>query len=91
MTNNKVIVAVENTQKITKRTRATKLSALEMLEHKFDKKTELKRIELDIRRKELELQEIKMDREHEDRKKRMEMEFSERKAFLELIQNLSKK
>ena len=69
---------------------------MEMLEQKFEKKIELKRIELDLRRKELELKQIQMDREHdeklkmeEERKKRMDMEFSECKAFLELIQNLS--
>ena len=52
---------------------------------------------MDLRRKELELKQIQMDREHdeklkmeEERKKRMDMEFSERKAFLELIQKLSK-
>ena len=69
---------------------------MEMIEQKFEKKTELKRIELDIRREELELQKIKMQREHEEklkaeeeRKKRMEMEFNERKAFLDLIQKLT--
>ena len=51
---------------------------------------------MELKRKELELKQIKMDREHEEkikledeRNKRMQMEFSERKALLELIQKLS--
>ena len=67
-----------------------------MLGQKFEKKAELKRMELELKRKELELKQIKMNREHEEkikvedeRNKRMQMEFNERKALLELIQKLS--
>ena len=76
--------------------RASKLSAIEMLGEKFEKKAELRKIELELKKRELELKEIQMDREHEERKKleeerksRMEYEFKERNAFLELIQKLS--
>ena len=88
--------AVKGTKK--PRQRATKLSALEMFEQKFEKKSELKKMELELKKKELELKQIQMDRDHEEkikledeRKKRMDMEFNERKAFMELIQNLSSK
>ena len=66
--------------------RASKLSAIEMLTNKIDKKADLKKAELDIRKQELEMRRIQMDREHEEkkqleeeRKKRMELEFMERK------------
>lgn len=77
-----------------KRRRVSKLSVLEMLEQKMQRKSELKERELDIRKMELELQK-KMDREEEEgkrleeeRQKHMELEFSERRALLELIQKL---
>ena len=78
--------------------RGSKLSALELLGQKFEKKSELKKVELDLRKKELELKEIQMQREYEakkkeqeERDKRLEFEFSERKVFLELIQKMSSK
>ena len=81
-----------------KRRRASKLSVMEMLEQKMQRKSELKERELEIRKMELELQKKKMDREEEERKrqeeerqKRMELEFLERRAMLELIQKLVSK
>ena len=76
-----------------KRRRASKLSVIEMVEQKMQRKSELKERELEIRKMELELQKKKMDREEEERKqeerqKRMELEFSKRLAMLELIQKL---
>ena len=81
-----------------KRRRASKLSVMEMLEQKMQKKSELKERELEIRQMELELQKKKMDNEErerktleEERQKRMELEFAERRAMLELIQKLVSK
>ena len=78
--------------------RGSKLSALELLGQKFEKKSELKKVELDLRKKELELKEMQMQREYEakkkeqeERDKRLEFEFAERKVFLELIQKMSSK
>lgn len=78
--------------------RASKLSAIEMLNSKIDKKADLKKVELDIRMKELDFRKLQMDREHEEKKKmeeerkqRMELEFMERKAMIELIQKLASK
>ena len=78
--------------------RASKLSVIEMVEQKMQRKSELKERELEIRKMELELQKKKMDREEgerkrqeEERQKRMELEFSERRAMLELIQKLVSK
>ena len=81
-----------------KRRRASKLSVMEMLEQKMQRKSELKERELEIRRMELDLQKRKMDREEEEQKrleeerqKRMELEFKERRAMLELIKKLASK
>lgn len=69
-----------------------------MLGKKFESKSELKKIELDLKKKELELKEIQMERDYEEKKKqqeerdkRLELEFAERKAFMDLIQKLSSK
>ena len=89
-----LFIHVESPKKIK---RASKLSAIEMLNAKFDKKADLKKVELDIRMKELELRQLQMDREHEEkkmeeeRKQKMELEFMERKAMIELIQKLASK
>ena len=80
-----------------KRRRASKLSVMEMLEQKMQRKSELKEREMEIRRMELDLQKRKMDREEEEQKrlderqKRMELEFEERRAMLELIKKTSVK
>ena len=78
--------------------RASKLSALDMLDKNIEKKSELKEKELELKRMELEMMKIEMDREYEERKKqeeerqkRMELEFAERKAMLNLIQKLVSK
>ena len=52
-----------------KHRRASKLSVMEMLEQKMQRKSDLKERELEIRKMELELQKKKMDREEEERKR----------------------
>ena len=71
---------------------------MELLERKIEKKADLKKMELELKKKNLELREIQMEREYEERQKReeerqkrMDLEFAEKKAFLELIQKLSSK
>ena len=66
----------------SKRKRASKISAIEMLE-KYTKKAELKE-EIELRRMELELKKRKMENE-EERKKIVELELEERRAMLELL------
>ena len=77
---------------------ASKLSAIQYVGKEARKKGDLKKMELELRKKELELREIQMEREHEERQKReeerqkrMDLEFMEKKAFLELLQKLSSK
>lgn len=84
-------------------TRASKLSVIELLERKFCERSELKEKELELRKMDLELMQQQMDREDKEREenmkdkkkqdkereKRMELEFAERKAMLELLQKLA--
>ena len=79
-----------------KRKRASKLSVIDLLETKFERKAQLKEKELEIRKMELELQKRKMDQDEEERKraqeerqKRFELELAEKKSMLELIQKLA--
>ena len=74
-----------------KRKRASKLSAIELLEHR----SQLKEKELDLCRTELELQRRKLEVDEEVRKanaalmeKKSEMEMEERRAMLELLRKL---
>ena len=76
----------------------SKLSAIEMLQSKFEHNSVLRAKELDLKREELDLMRRRMDREDEERKraaeereKRMEMEFAERKMMLELLSKLVNK
>ena len=48
--------------------RSTRLSAVEMLERKYQKKSALKEKELELKRMELELQQRKWDMEENERK-----------------------
>ena len=77
----------------------TKLSAIEMLEKKFQQKAELKekelelkrfelelkRFELELKKKKLEIEEAKQKEEEEERKLRLKMELEERKMMMEFI------
>ena len=73
-----LLIIVHVSPKKTKR--ATKLSAVEMLNSNINRKADLKKAELDIRMKELEFRKLQAEREHEE-KKRME---EERKRKMEL-------
>ena len=68
-----------------RRSRSSKLSAMEILQQKFEKKAELKERELELRKKELELQERKLISEEEERKKRVDLELEERRAMMQLL------
>ena len=70
----------------------TKLSAIEMLEKKFqqkaelkEKELELKRFELELKKKKLEIEEAKQKEEEEERKLRLKMELEERKMMMDFI------
>lgn len=67
--------------------RGSKLSAVQMLSDKYEKKAELKQKELEIRKLELDLQKRKFEEETEERKMRFTMEMEERRMMLELLQN----
>lgn len=76
--------------------RASKLSVVEVIDKKFQRKSELKEKELELRRVELELQKRKMDLEEadrkradEERKERTSLEFEERRLMLQLLQKLA--
>ena len=67
--------------------RASKLSAVQMVSDKYEKRAELKQKELEIRKLELDLQKRKFEEESEERKMRFTMEMEERRMMLELLQN----
>lgn len=78
-------------EKSSKAARLNKLSAVQMLKKKFERKAELKK-ELEIKKLELELQASKMDQEETARKqeqveknKQLELELEERRTMLELL------
>ena len=88
-----VLLTIASPKKIK---RASKLSAVEMLNSKIDRKADLKKAELDIRQQELDLRKVQMERDYEEKKKveeerkqRMELEFMERKAMIGLLQKLA--
>ncbi|CAB3995591.1 Hypothetical predicted protein [Paramuricea clavata] len=67
--------------------RASKLSAVQMLSDKYERKAELKQKELEIRKMELDLQKRKFEEQTEERKMRFKMEMEERRMMLELLNN----
>ncbi|CAB3986879.1 Hypothetical predicted protein [Paramuricea clavata] len=67
------------------RPRLTKLTAMEMLANKYEKKAELKEKELEIRKMELELNTKKHESEVQERQRRLEVELEERRAMLGLV------
>ena len=66
---------------------ASKLSAVQMLSDKYEKKAELRQKELEIRKLELDLQKRKFEEESEERKIHFTMEMEERRMMLELLHN----
>lgn len=71
--------------KVKKLKCSTRLSAIDMLEKKYEKKAALKEKELELRRMELELQQRKWEMEEKERKQRLELDAEERRAFIQLI------
>ena len=66
---------------------ASKLSAMEMLNQKYERKAELKDKELEVRKMEIDLQKRKFEEESEGRNIRFKMEMDERKLMLKMLQN----
>lgn len=69
-----------------KRKRVSKLSAIELLSKKYDKKIQLKEKELEIRKMELELKANQQEMETTERRQRLELEKEERWAIIKLLQ-----
>ena len=63
---------------------ATKLSAIEMLQQKYEKKAALNERELEFQKYESDLKQRKMDME-EEKKQQVQIELEEKRAFLELF------
>ena len=69
-----------------KKRRAAKLSAIEMLERKNERKADLKEKELEQRQREFEFQRQKYE-EATERKARLQLELEERRAFMSLLKD----
>ena len=70
--------------KVTRK-RATRLSAVQMLERKYEKKADLKEKELKLKSEELQLQSKKFEQEVAERKERLKLELEERRMFLQIL------
>ena len=70
-----------------KKRRASKLSVIEMLERKNERKADLKEKELEQRQRELEFQRQKYEEEATERKARLQLELEERRAFMSLLKD----
>ena len=65
--------------------RFSRVSALETIEGKYKKKTELKERELNVRMSDLEFEKEKFNLELEERKQRHKIEMEERQLMVELL------
>ena len=63
--------------------RATRLSAVQMLEKKNERKADLKEKELKLKYEELQLQNKKFEQEAAERKERLKLELEEKRVFLQ--------
>ncbi|CAH3114398.1 unnamed protein product [Pocillopora meandrina] len=70
--------------KVTRK-RATRLSAVQMLEQKNERKADLKERELKLKSEELQLQKKKFEQEAAERKERLKLELEERRIFLQIL------
>ena len=70
--------------KVTRK-RATRLSAVQMLEQKNERKADLKERELKLKSEELQLQKKKFEQEAAERKERLKLELEERRMFLQIL------
>ena len=69
------------------RKRGTKLSAIQMLEKKYERKSDLKERQLQLKAEELELQRRKFDAEADERKEKLNLEIEERRMFLNFLKD----
>ena len=72
---------------VKKKKRASKLSAIEMLEKKNERKANFKELELEQRKKEFEIQKQKYEEEAAERREKLQLELEEKRAFLALLKN----
>ena len=70
-----------------RRKRASRLSAVEMLQRKNEKKAKLKEMELQLRSEELKLQQQKFEEEAAERRERLKLELEERRMFLNVFRD----
>ena len=70
--------------KVTKK-RATRLSAVQMLEKKNERKADLKEKELKLKYEELQLQNKKFEQEAAERNERLKLELEEKRVFLQFL------
>lgn len=70
--------------KVTRK-RATRLSAVQMLEKKNERKADLKEKELKLKSEELELQKKKFEQEAAEKRERLKLELEERRMFLQVL------
>ena len=71
---------------VKKKKRASKLSVIEMLEKKNERKANFKELELEQRKKEFEIQKQKYE-EAAERREKLQLELEEKRAFLALLKN----
>ena len=82
-----MFVSAAKGKKSRKKKRASKLTALEMLEEKNKQKAVLKEKELEQRRLELEFQKRKYEDEAKERKERLNQELEERRLLFALLKD----
>lgn len=70
--------------KVTKK-RATRLSAVQILEKKNERKADLKEKELKLKYEELQLQNKKFEQEAAERNERLKLELEEKRVFLRFL------
>ncbi|XP_068726822.1 plasminogen-binding protein PgbA-like isoform X2 [Montipora capricornis] len=70
--------------KVTRK-RATRLSAVQMLEQKNERRADLKERELKLKAEELQLQNKKFEQEAAERNERLKLELEERRMFLQIL------
>ena len=73
--------------KQTPQKRASRLSAMEMLEAKYQRKADFKEKELEQRKLEYELQKRKYEDEAQERKEKLKLEMEERRVLLSLLKD----
>jgi len=73
------------TKALKKKKRTGRMSAVEMLQKKNERKADLKEQELQIRKEELELQRRRLEEESRERQQRLQLEMEERRLFLKFM------